>query len=64
MSIENSLNHHAPTPNQLEQIVRIRQAGIEFGKTLEELLPSRERALALTNLEQSVMWAVKGIILG
>lgn len=31
-------------------------------KLIEDVVPdSRERSLALTNLEQAVMWAVKGV---
>jgi hypothetical protein len=41
-----------------------RQAIIEYAEQFEELIkqfPSREASLAMTNLEQAVMWAVKAI---
>lgn len=65
-----SLNHRAPTPEQVVRIERLRVAAIVFGEAIEtESSPgqvqysSRERECALTKLEESLMWAIKGIVL-
>jgi hypothetical protein len=59
-----SISHHAPQDSSLEKIREVRQAAIEFGAFIvKNCSAGRERALAITNLEQSVMWAVKGIVL-
>ena len=51
-----------------EQIYKINEVRDNFEKInylLTELLPeSREKSLALTNLEQSSMWAIKSITHG
>jgi len=40
----------------------VKDAGLAFLETLDKYCqPGRETALAKTNAEQSVMWAVKGI---
>lgn len=50
--------YHAPKGNQPERYERIRAAALAFADLIAELAPpSREQALALTNLEEAVMWA-------
>ena len=46
--------------NEKDQIANIRQKAAELA---QELMPTdtREKSLALTKLEEVVMWAVKGI---
>ena len=60
--IDNRFTYHAPTGDQPQRYVAIR----EKAKELAELIvasskPSREQSLAITNLEQAVMWANAGI---
>jgi hypothetical protein len=61
-------DYREPTPYQKETIDKIKDLAGELARTiqyghdqkLQEGEPSgREQSLALTNLEQSVMWAVK-----
>lgn len=56
--VENNLTHHSPKGDQVERYLAIRGQG----KTMAELLleccpPSRERSVAMTKLEEMVMWA-------
>jgi len=55
--IEKDFNYHPPKPDQVPRYNLIR----DFAKTfaywiVENCPPSRERVLALTHLEESVMW--------
>lgn len=65
-----SLQHHVPGPEQMKRIERLRAAATVFAEEMEtsnvpnDRTPaSRCRAVAATKLEESVMWAVKGIVL-
>jgi len=60
--IKTRFTYHAPKPGQSEKYIAIRAKALEFAEMLTELVPEcREQSLALTNLEQSVMWANAGI---
>ena len=49
---------------QAGNIEDVRAKGIEYGKAIESLCyDGREKSLALTKLQESVMWAVKSIAL-
>lgn len=63
--MERSLTNVSPTAEQVERIESVRAAGkLLLGRILEQSpQASRERALALTHLEETVMWAVKSIVL-
>jgi hypothetical protein len=51
-------SYHPPKEDQVPRYVAIRDEGKAFAKMILEFCPtSRERSLALTNLEQVVMWA-------
>lgn len=43
-----------------ERIDLIKEQAASLCATIESLPESRERAIAITKLEESVMWAVKG----
>lgn len=63
--IENDFSYHSPKDDQPERYNAIR----EGAKSLAYLIvgstpPSREQSLALTNLEQCVMFANAGIARG
>lgn len=56
--IDNAFTYHPPKGNQEERYKAIRGRAKELAEFIEEFCPnSREKSLALTNLEQSVMWA-------
>lgn len=56
--IENNFKHHPPKDDQEDKYNRLRDAAKTFAYYIEGLCPnSREKSLAMTNLEQSVMWA-------
>ena len=50
--------YHAPKPGQPEKYTQIRDVAKTFALLIEQLCPeSCEKALAVTELEASVMWA-------
>ena len=56
--IENNFKYHAPKTGQPEKYEAIRAKAKELAYMFDQYCPkSREGSLALTNLEQSVMWA-------
>ena len=56
--IENNFKYHAPKEDQPERYNELREKAKELAYLIEDLCPnSREKSLAITNLEQSVMWA-------
>ena len=56
--IIHNFTYHAPTGSQPERYDRLRTAGRELALLIEELAPSsREQSLALTHLEEAIMWA-------
>lgn len=60
----NSLTNHTPTPEAIDRIDHIRAAGKVLALEIAKHCPdSRERSLAATHLEETVMWAVKSIVL-
>lgn len=54
--------YHEPTENQRTAIEAFRQKAKDFREALDCLPPSREKALAVTNLEQTLMWANKAAV--
>ena len=62
--IERSLTNVTPTADGIERIERVREVGKKLGTMIAMNCPlSREQSLALTHLEDAVMWAVKAIVL-
>lgn len=56
--IDNIFTYHAPFGTQQERYVRIREKAKELAYLINEDCPeSREKSLALTNLQQSVQMA-------
>lgn len=61
--VEGRFAYHAPTPDQLERIQRVRRACMDLAHILmTDVKDSRERSLAITNLEQVSMWANRAIV--
>lgn len=60
--IENCFMYHAPKPGQQEVYIEIRNAAKELAYLINQKVPkSRERSLAMTKLEEMVMWANTGV---
>jgi hypothetical protein len=57
-----AFDYHEPTENQLTAIDVFRSKAKDFREALDALHGSREKALALTNLEQALMWANKAAV--
>jgi hypothetical protein len=56
--LDNRFTYHAPKPGQPERYQMIRDQAKILANDISTLTPaSREQSLALTNLEQAVMWA-------
>lgn len=60
--LANRFTYHAPTEGQPEKYEMIRKIAHSYASVINELVPdSREKALAITNLEEVVFWANAGI---
>ena len=58
LKIENSFSYHAPKGNQQERYIGVREKAKELAYLVDTTCPeSREKSLAMTKLEESVMWA-------
>lgn len=56
--LEARFTHHPPKGDQALRYGRIRMDAKQFALMLNELAPdSREKSLAITHLEEAVMWA-------
>jgi hypothetical protein len=56
--IENNFKYHAPKEGQPEKYERLRSEAKALALSISELAPdSREKSLAITKLEETVMWA-------
>lgn len=56
-------SHHTPTPDAIGEIRELRQAFSDLHNLVERLATgSRERSVALTNLETAAMWAIKAVV--
>jgi hypothetical protein len=56
--IDNNFRYHPPTSSQQEKYVFLRDEAKELAYKINELCPdSREKSLALTKLEEAIMWA-------
>lgn len=56
--IENNFMYHAPKEGQAEKYDQLRSKAKELAYLINDLCPSsREKSLATTKLEESVMWA-------
>ena len=57
-----TFDHHAPSEEQVVKITALREKGKELFALLAEIGDARETSIAVTKLEESVMWGVKSII--
>lgn len=60
--LENNFKYHSPKVGQHTKYTEIRNTAKEFALLVDELVPnSREKSLAMTKIEEAVMWANAGI---
>ena len=60
--LDNDFQYHAPNASQIKRYAAIRRHAKSLAELACELVPSsRECSLALTKLEEFVMWANAGI---
>lgn len=56
--LENNFMYHSPKEGQPEKYTALREKAKELAYMIEELCPnSREKSVAMTNLETAVFWA-------
>lgn len=56
--LENRFTYHPPKDDQQIRYEMIRDRALNFAEFIDEKCPdSREKSLALTHLENAVMWA-------
>lgn len=55
--------YHKPSADGLNKIAQLREAFSQLHTLIESLAPmSRERAVALTELETTAMWAITAVV--
>ena len=60
--IINRFTYHAPFGDQLKRYEELRRTARDYALMIDDLVPPcREKSLALTKLEQAVMYANAGI---
>jgi hypothetical protein len=58
IDLDNVFTHHPPKEGQAERYEEIREAGKDFARYVTSECPtSREKSLAITKIEEAVMWA-------
>lgn len=58
MNLEKNFTYHEPTEKQKEAYKYMRQIAHDYADYVQSVCPqSRELSLALTKIEESVMWA-------
>ena len=63
-ALKRSLTNHTPPSQVVPMIEEIREHARDLGARIIAVCPdTRERSLALTHLEETVMWAVKSLVL-
>ncbi|SFM35614.1 Acb2/Tad1 domain-containing protein [Salibacterium qingdaonense] len=56
--IENNFTYHAPTKEQISKYNELREEAKNLAYLLDNTCPgSREKSVAMTKLEEAVMWA-------
>lgn len=63
MPIDKTFAYHKPSSVGLARITKLREDFSALKLTIETLCPpSRERSVAITELETSAMWAIKAVV--
>lgn len=64
-ALNNSFTYHAPKEGQPEKYTLLRDMARELAVEVLRLVPpGREQSVAITKLEEAIMWANKGIACG
>lgn len=62
--LKRSLTNQTPSAGQVERIEALRDEAFQFGEAIMRLCPSSaNRTHAIRQLEDSLMWSVKSILL-
>jgi len=60
--LENRFTYHKPNATQANLYTVLRSSALKLAELIDEAVPEgREKSLALTKLEETVMWANAGI---
>lgn len=60
--LEARIKYHRPDQEGIERIAQMRKRALDWGEYILGLVPpGREQALALTKIEEALMWAIAGI---
>ena len=63
MPIDKPYAYHKPSPIGLDKITKLREAFSELERVIQSECPeSRQRSVAVTNLETAAMWAIKAVV--
>jgi len=63
MPIDKPFAYHKPSPVGLEKINNLREQFSMTKRAIEEICPeSRQRSVAITELETAAMWAIKAVV--
>jgi len=63
--IDHNFKYHPPTESKHELYFKIREKAKELANIIQMEVPEgREKSLAMTKLEETVMWANSGIARG
>lgn len=63
MAIDKPYAYHKPSEDGLAKITRLREFYSEGERLIREVCPpSRQQAVAITNNEQTAMWAIKAVV--
>jgi hypothetical protein len=61
--VKKTYAYHKPSAAGIDKIAALRQAFSDLHDKIESLAPnSREKSVALTNLETTAMWAIKAVV--
>ena len=61
--IDKPYAYHKPSDDGLSRITQLREAYSSLQRVIEDVVPmSRQRSVAITELETSAMWAIKAVV--
>jgi len=61
--IDKPYAYHKPSPDGFAKITQLREMFSAVDRAIKETCPdSRQRAIAITNNEQTAMWAIKAVV--
>ena len=63
MPIDKPYAYHMPSPSGLDKINRLREHFSEGDRLIKEICGNtRQTSIAITNNEQTAMWAIKAVV--